>query len=82
MNVSLTPELEALVNEKVASGRYSSASEVVREALRYMADRDQNSEALRAALVQGLESGDPVPFDAKKLREDIRKRAKQIKKRS
>ncbi len=36
MNVSLTPELESLVNEKVASGLYNSASEVVREALRLL----------------------------------------------
>ncbi len=38
LNVSLTPELHALVAEKVASGRYRSASEVVREALRGFAD--------------------------------------------
>ncbi len=36
LNVNLTPELEALVRDKVASGRYSSASEVVRDALRLM----------------------------------------------
>ncbi len=36
LNVSLTPQLEELVREKVASGRYNSASEVVREALRLM----------------------------------------------
>lgn len=36
MNVNLTPQLEALVKQKVASGLYSSASEVVREALRLM----------------------------------------------
>lgn len=36
MNVSLTPELERLVREKVASGLYNNASEVVREALRTM----------------------------------------------
>jgi antitoxin ParD1/3/4 len=34
MNISLTPELERLVNEKVKSGRYASASEVIREGLR------------------------------------------------
>jgi putative addiction module CopG family antidote len=34
MNVSLTPQLEKFVNTKVKSGRYNSASEVVREALR------------------------------------------------
>ena len=36
MNISLTPELEALVEEKVKSGLYTSASEVVREALRLL----------------------------------------------
>ena len=36
MNVSLTPELEKFVAAKVESGRYTSASEVVREALRLL----------------------------------------------
>ena len=40
MNVSLTPELEQLVNEKVKSGFYQTASEVVREALRLLSERD------------------------------------------
>ena len=38
MNVSLTPELEQFVSAKVQSGRYNSASEVVREALRLLED--------------------------------------------
>jgi antitoxin ParD1/3/4 len=41
MNVHLTPELEQLVQTKVQSGRYNSASEVVREALRLMEQRDE-----------------------------------------
>lgn len=41
MNVHLTPELEQLVQAKVQSGRYNSASEVVREALRIMEERDE-----------------------------------------
>jgi antitoxin ParD1/3/4 len=41
MNVSLTPELESMVREKVESGLYTSASEVVREALRLMAENDR-----------------------------------------
>jgi putative addiction module CopG family antidote len=40
MNVSLTSELEELVNEKVRSGLYQTASEVVREALRLLKQRD------------------------------------------
>ena len=41
MNVSLTPELEKLVHRKVRSGRYNSASEVVREALRLLEHKDR-----------------------------------------
>lgn len=41
MNVSLTPELERMVDEKVKTGLYSSASEVVREALRLLHQFDE-----------------------------------------
>lgn len=41
MNVSLTPELEEFVSAKVGSGRYTSASEVVREALRLLEEHDR-----------------------------------------
>ena len=41
MNVYLSPELEQLVQSKVKSGRYNSASEVVREALRLLDQRDE-----------------------------------------
>ena len=40
MNVSLTPELEKFVSAKVGTGRYNSASEVVREALRLLEEHD------------------------------------------
>jgi putative addiction module CopG family antidote len=39
-NVSLTPELDALIGAEVASGRYQNASEVVRAALRLLADHE------------------------------------------
>lgn len=57
MNVSLTPELEKLVAEKVASGGYASASEVIREALRLLCERDQLNQ-LRREVRQGLEQLD------------------------
>ncbi len=41
MNVSLTPMLEELVQQKVATGLYNSASEVIREALRLLEERDE-----------------------------------------
>ena len=55
MNVSLTPELERLVNEKVESGLYQTASEVVREALRLLKDRDQAREQLRSDVQAGFD---------------------------
>jgi len=54
MNVSLTPELEKLVQEKVASGLYQTASEVVREGLRLLKERDDRQTSLREAIQEGL----------------------------
>ena len=49
MNVSLTPELDRFVAGKVDSGRYTSASEVVREALRLLQEHEQvRSEQIKA----------------------------------
>jgi antitoxin ParD1/3/4 len=55
MNVSLTPELEQLVNDKVRSGLYQTASEVVREALRLLNERDQARQQLRADVQAGFD---------------------------
>jgi putative addiction module CopG family antidote len=55
MNVSLTPELERLVNEKVESGLNQTASEVVREAFRLLKERDQAREQLRADVQAGFD---------------------------
>ena len=55
MNVSLTPELERLVSRRVASGRYGSASEVVREALRLLEER----ESFRKARLEQLRAAPP-----------------------
>jgi antitoxin ParD1/3/4 len=49
MNVSLTPDLESFVAGKVESGRYNSASEVVREALRLLEEHDRARNAQIAA---------------------------------
>ena len=53
MNVNLTPQLEMMVKEKVTSGFYNNASEVVREALRLMDSRDRN-ELIRAETAKGF----------------------------
>jgi antitoxin ParD1/3/4 len=70
MNVSLTPELERFIGGLVESGRYRSASEVVRAAVRLLEDREREREvkleALRNAVGEGLEElerGAAVPGD-------------------
>lgn len=71
MNISLTAPLEALVQEKVASGFYNNASEVVREALRLMHERDQRDAArlqrLRTEAVKGFESLERGEFSKKSV---------------
>ncbi|MCP4604583.1 MAG: type II toxin-antitoxin system ParD family antitoxin [Proteobacteria bacterium] len=57
MNISLTPTLQKMVHEKVSSGMYNSASEVIREALRMMAEADKLHSAKIAALREDLELG-------------------------
>ena len=54
MNVSLTTELEKFVSAKVDSGRYNSASEVVREALRLLEEHDQARSVRLAGFNQEL----------------------------
>lgn len=66
MNVSLTPELERLINRKVKSGHYGSASEVVRESLRLLEERDQlrqlRLDQLRQEVARGVEQLDTGEF--------------------
>jgi antitoxin ParD1/3/4 len=57
MNVSLTPELEMLVTRKVESGLYQSASEVIREGLRLLADQDRLRELHLAEARTKIQSG-------------------------
>lgn len=78
MNVNLTPQLEELVRAKVASGLYTSASEVVREALRLMDEQDRlraaRLEQLRDAVRQGLDSGPSKPWSAEEVKREGRAR--------
>lgn len=62
MNISLTPQLEAYIKQKVETGMYTSVSEVVREALRLMEAQDAvqaiKMDALREDIRRGLASLD------------------------
>lgn len=78
MNVNLTPQLEELVRARVASGLYTSASEVVREALRLLDGQDRlraaKLEALRDDIRLGMNSGASSAWDAEEIKREGRAR--------
>ena len=85
MNVSLTPELDKFVTRKVESGRYTSASEVVREALRLLKEHDSARSAQIAIFnrelatrLESLDRGENVnPESARgRIHQKSRKRRK------
>ncbi len=63
-SVSLGDHFADFVDAQVDTGRYSSASEVVRAALRLLEEHEAKVRALQEALIAGERSGAPAPFDS------------------
>lgn len=84
MNVSLTPGLEQFVNDKLASGPYQNASQVIGEALRLLKERDERLETLRRDVRAGFEAaerGEYEDYDENStpdLAEGIKQRGRQL----
>jgi antitoxin ParD1/3/4 len=79
MNVSLTPELEASIRQRVGSGRYHDASEVVQEALRLLEEHER-LQHLRALLEVGRQDelrGDLVTYTPE-LMDEIYREAEEM----
>lgn len=79
MNVSLTPQIEALVRQQVETGRYTNASDVVRAALRLLEERDRRLQWLRAEIAIGDEQiarGELIDFTPERL-EQIKREARE-----
>lgn len=62
-SISLGDHFTAFIEAEVAKGRYASASEVVRASLRLLEERETQLQTLRAALVEGEDSGPAAAFD-------------------
>lgn len=70
MNVSMSKRWEGFVEGLVKAGRYGSASEVVREGLRLVEEREAKLEALRETLRASI--ADPVRFSADEVDQEVR----------
>ena len=60
---SIGDHFSSFVATQVNQGRYSSASDVVRAALRLLEEQEAKLDALRAAITEGEQSGPSTPFD-------------------
>ena len=83
MNISLTPKLETMVKKKVESGMYNSASEVIREALRLLEEKDNlyqmRLKALKQNIQDGINSGESSSLDIENIKAEARKQREQVK---
>lgn len=88
ITVTLSPELEAFLEERVASGRFATAGEAVREGLRLLEEREQQREAVLTELRHEIEIGVEQAKAGKvsdgrvffeRLRQKIRQRHERIR---
>ena len=74
MNISLNSHFVKFVEEAVRSGRYKSSSEVIREALRLLEERETRLVMLRQEIEQGRASGAPRSLDMESVKARGRER--------
>ena len=77
--LSLGEHWNSFIESRVGkNGRYATASELVRESLRLLEEKEANSKLqnLRKALIEGEESGDAGELDMKSIRQEARKEAR------
>lgn len=72
-SITLGEHFSTFVNQQLSQGRYGSTSEVVRAGLRLLEERETRLEALRAALIEGEQSGPSEPFDFDRFLEGKRR---------
>ena len=82
MNVSLTEHYHKFIQDKVDSGKYHSASEVIREALRLLEEQDIlkkiREDELRKAIKEARDSGSPSPWNVNEFLEKAHKKADKL----
>ncbi len=77
-SISLGDHFEGFINRQIESGRYGSASEVIRASLRLLEEHEQKLGALRHALVGGEKSGDVGELNMDDVKRKARRRTKSV----
>ena len=72
-SINLGDHFESFIDQQIASGRYGSASEVVRASLRLLEEREHRIEGLRRALIDGERSGEVGELDMQRLKSKARR---------
>jgi len=75
-SIILGDHFDAFIKSEIESGRYTSASEIIRSGLRLLEDEKKKIEAINEALVIGENSGKPRKFDNERLKSKMRKTLK------
>lgn len=65
-SISLGDHFENFVDKRVSTGRFKNASEVIRAGLRLLEEEENKMNALKTAIVEGIDSGIVKKFDPKK----------------
>lgn len=76
MNVSLPEPMKAWVERQAEGGLYGNASDYIRDLIRKDQERKEAIATLQAAITEGVESGEPQPFDAAAFK--LRMREKHV----
>ena len=72
-SISLGDHFESFIDQQITSGRYGSASEVIRASLRLLEEREHKIEGLRKALLDGERSGDVGELDMNRIKAKARR---------
>lgn len=75
-SITLGDHFEGFIVQQIKTGRYGSASEIVREGLRLVEEREQKLEVLRQALIEGEKSGDAGPLDMEGIIREAKREAR------
>lgn len=75
-SVVLGKQHTAFIKKQVRKGRFGSASEAVRAGLQLLEEQELRMERLRAAIDEGLASGEPEPFDMEEFITEKKKAAR------